>query len=326
MKKIKIAEPCHENWSDFTSTQRGAFCGKCQINVIDFSKKSNKEIKNVLAQNSGKHMCGRFYKTQIEVFNSDYSLWQNQSQNTFQSKFIFALILVFGLTLFSCSNKSKTVNVEKISNIITTESKTISTNPSTIVLILDIESKIKTIDKLKPEICITEFEMGDIKIEEPIEMSIGEIQNEQSDEKFIKKGKMVIEEPEVIEIIQLENNHLMTSGVLDYYDTSNNTPANLSDTIKDNSVTSLTDKFESNLYPNPIKNKATLDINVLLTENYQINISDSQGQLIRMVYSGSLSVGMESFKLNMYNYVNGIYYIQIVTNTQNESLKIIKSN
>ena len=85
MKKITIAEPCHEKWNDFTPTQRGAFCGKCQINVIDFSTKTNDEIKDVLVQNSGKHMCGRFAKNQLDDFNSDYHLWRNQSQNTFQS-------------------------------------------------------------------------------------------------------------------------------------------------------------------------------------------------------------------------------------------------
>ena len=43
---LEIKEPCHENWNEFTPTQKGAFCDKCQIDVIDFSQKSNQELKN----------------------------------------------------------------------------------------------------------------------------------------------------------------------------------------------------------------------------------------------------------------------------------------
>lgn len=328
MKKIKIAEPCHENWTDFTPTQRGAFCGKCQINVIDFSKKSIEEIKGILVQNSGKHMCGRFSKTQLDDFNSDYHLWQNQSQNTFHSKFIFALVLVFGLTLFSCSNESDTAILGQITTL-TAENTDISTETTSLDSII-IESEIKAIPNTETVTCDTDFEMGDMIIEEPIEMTKGELAIDYYEEEKMTKGKMAME-PEIVEITHLENSQQMMLGMVAYYEEPEIIPMELVDTVKNvteenNIVVSLTDKFEANLYPNPTKNRATLDVNVLVKETYQINIFDSQGRLVKTIHNGLLETGQESFRLNLNSQENGIYYIQIVTETQNESLKIIKTN
>jgi hypothetical protein len=103
--QVDIAEPCHENWNQMSPTEKGAFCGKCQIDVVDFSNKTALEVKQILHENIGKHLCGRFKKVQLEELNSDYLVWENQSIHTFQSKFLLACVLVFGMTLFSsCAN------------------------------------------------------------------------------------------------------------------------------------------------------------------------------------------------------------------------------
>lgn len=103
--QVDIAEPCHENWNQMSPTEKGAFCGKCQIDVVDFSNKTALEVKQILHDNIGKHLCGRFKKVQLEELNSEYLVWENQSTQTFQSKFLLACVLVFGMTLFSsCAN------------------------------------------------------------------------------------------------------------------------------------------------------------------------------------------------------------------------------
>lgn len=103
--QVDIAEPCHENWNQMSPTEKGAFCGKCQIDVVDFSNKTALEVKQILHENIGKHLCGRFKKVQLEELNSEYLVWENQSIHTFQSKFLLACVLVFGMTLFSsCAN------------------------------------------------------------------------------------------------------------------------------------------------------------------------------------------------------------------------------
>lgn len=56
MEKLKITYQCQENWNNFTPTQQGAFCKKCQIDVKDFSNLSNSEIKRFLELNKSKHL------------------------------------------------------------------------------------------------------------------------------------------------------------------------------------------------------------------------------------------------------------------------------
>ena len=101
MNTIEIPKPCHENWNEMTPTAQGAFCGSCQVNVIDFSDKSPSEVLNLLRENSGSHLCGRFSKNQLSHLNSSYTEWESQSTSVFYSKFIFACLLVFGMTLFT---------------------------------------------------------------------------------------------------------------------------------------------------------------------------------------------------------------------------------
>ena len=107
MSSISIPEPCHENWADFTPTQKGAFCGSCQIDVVDFSNKTPDEIKAILKENAGKHMCGRFRKSQLNELNNEFYQWENQSVRSFQSKFLYACLIVFGMTLFTSCDVSE---------------------------------------------------------------------------------------------------------------------------------------------------------------------------------------------------------------------------
>jgi len=109
MKAISIDKPCSENWAAMTPSQQGAFCGKCQIDVVDFSNKTPLEVKLILQENVGKHMCGRFKKTQLDDINLEYTNWETQSLKTFQSKFVYALVVVFGMTLFSCNGPDEMI-------------------------------------------------------------------------------------------------------------------------------------------------------------------------------------------------------------------------
>lgn len=120
MNLINIPKPCNENWSEMSPTERGAFCNKCQIDVVDFSNMKADEIKTVLLENKGKHLCGRFKKSQIELINDQFIEWDNQPYPVFQSKFIYACLLVFGMTLFSCENTEEHVlgEIEPIENYI----------------------------------------------------------------------------------------------------------------------------------------------------------------------------------------------------------------
>ena len=62
--QIKIPEPCHKNWQEMSSSQKGRFCASCQKEVIDFTRISSVEIARKVKDE--KHVCGRFTKAQLE--------------------------------------------------------------------------------------------------------------------------------------------------------------------------------------------------------------------------------------------------------------------
>ena len=64
--KISIPKPCHQDWNTMTPNEQGSFCGKCCKTVIDFSNKSNSEIKTILSEQADKKVCGRFMSNQLE--------------------------------------------------------------------------------------------------------------------------------------------------------------------------------------------------------------------------------------------------------------------
>ena len=111
---ISIPDPCNEDFSKMTPTERGAFCNKCSIDTFDFRHLSTGEINTIIKDNAGQHLCGRFNKSQLEELNAGFLNWKNQNPRVFQSKFILACIMVFGLTLFSCEDEQAVQEINQI--------------------------------------------------------------------------------------------------------------------------------------------------------------------------------------------------------------------
>lgn len=63
--QIRIAGPCHERWSEMTPTRQGAFCHSCKKNVVDFTRKTENEIYDLVTQ-PGAQLCGRFTQFQLQ--------------------------------------------------------------------------------------------------------------------------------------------------------------------------------------------------------------------------------------------------------------------
>lgn len=110
--KINIPSPCTEDFSKMSSTEKGAFCDKCAFEVIDFTNHSPEEIKATLKSRMGQKTCGHISKTQMEMVNTDYHLWENQTLKTFRSKFLYACLMVFGFSLFTgCGSSEEDIKV-----------------------------------------------------------------------------------------------------------------------------------------------------------------------------------------------------------------------
>lgn len=111
--KITIPKPCHENWNEMLPEVQGRFCLKCTKTVVDFSLKSEDEIKSFFQETTGK-VCGKFSLDQIEKpkLNSFSFLHKRLT------KFAIALYLVFGGFLFtSCSNNTGTLGEPNVEHV-----------------------------------------------------------------------------------------------------------------------------------------------------------------------------------------------------------------
>ena len=72
-------------------------------------------------------------------------------------------------------------------------------------------------------------------------------------------------------------------------------------------------------YPNPFNPNTTIPVKVSKRDYMQINIFDSNGKLIKELYSGELSIGQHSFRWNGLDEHNtmvgsGIYFCKIIKN------------
>ncbi|MES2646531.1 MAG: hypothetical protein V4717_06630 [Bacteroidota bacterium] len=102
MFKIAIPKPCHEDWQLMLPTEKGAHCGVCCRNVIDFTMMSDEAVKNYLLNRDPGKLCGRFRNEQVEtkmiylpenILSRKIAGWK---------KFMAIVILAFSSTLIGC--------------------------------------------------------------------------------------------------------------------------------------------------------------------------------------------------------------------------------
>ena len=82
--------------------------------------------------------------------------------------------------------------------------------------------------------------------------------------------------------------------------------------------------FNTTLYPNPSQLNATLDIELKdVSNNLTINLQDLTGKTIKNIFNGNLSQGEHSFDIQQNNIPNGMYFVQIQSNGQTVTQKLI---
>ena len=104
MKKIHIPNPCPEKWSDMSPTKDGAMCGVCATEVVDFTNKTPEEIQETLRLAMGKRICAKMAPPKEDLYKVPSYIFQKTGMEGFKSRFVYALVMVFGLTLFSCDS------------------------------------------------------------------------------------------------------------------------------------------------------------------------------------------------------------------------------
>lgn len=94
--KIVLTNPCSESWDSMQVDAIGRFCQSCQKSVIDFSSKSDDEIKTFLKEKEGEKLCGRFYIHQVERIRIEVDPNLLVSNIPFWQKFLVVFLVCFG--------------------------------------------------------------------------------------------------------------------------------------------------------------------------------------------------------------------------------------
>ena len=95
IEKFSVPDPCHEPWDGMKPQENGRYCDVCKKVVIDFTHKSQQEIIDYIKLNKGKKLCGTFKKSQLNE--------SSKERDEYTIRFISAVLLAFGMSLFSCS-------------------------------------------------------------------------------------------------------------------------------------------------------------------------------------------------------------------------------
>ena len=64
--RIRIPEPCHEDWFAMTPTERGRHCAACAKTVVDFTRMTDAEVVRYLRHAGGQSVCGRARPAQLD--------------------------------------------------------------------------------------------------------------------------------------------------------------------------------------------------------------------------------------------------------------------
>jgi len=77
------------------------------------------------------------------------------------------------------------------------------------------------------------------------------------------------------------------------------------------------------LYPNPTTGTYTLSYNQFANESTTIQITDLQGNIVKPIFSGFIEQGIKTYNISVNELPNGTYFVQVINEHQNLSLKLI---
>lgn len=92
-------------------------------------------------------------------------------------------------------------------------------------------------------------------------------------------------------------------------------------------INEINKKEEMKLFPNPVYETFSIEFTLNESTELEINIFDTNGKLIKELYKGKAASGENFFSFNKSNLSNGIYFLNIKSNSKNiKNEKIIIAN
>lgn len=164
--RIVISNPCSEDWNSMSVDTTGRFCQSCQKSVIDFTSKTDEEIKNFLKGKQGERLCGRFYINQVERIHIEIDPNLLVSGIPFWQKFLVVLLICFSSDFPGCNFVLAQTQTDSIDSIPVQTALVDSLAPTTL-LELDSTPEI-TVDSFHYTPSIQKIRMESIAINYPM--------------------------------------------------------------------------------------------------------------------------------------------------------------
>ncbi|MDH4472024.1 MAG: T9SS type A sorting domain-containing protein [Fluviicola sp.] len=301
MKHIGIQTPCSENWNEMTPSEKGAFCQKCASHVHDFTQKSTREVKETLRSLIGQPVCGRMTADQEMALNVEFETWQFQSKHQFQRALVFSLVVVFGLTLFSCSNEQDKKNVREIQETALQAMNNLS---------------VGELNNVPVDIVASNFS------EVQLPVFYEENQLEQYMIEASRPILLVEENPDITMVID-RNYYLGGVGYsTDYIEYLVSEKPIVEE--RDETGRLIPTKFASLVFPNPATTETMFELAVPVTNQFEISLYDMNGKFIQSIYKGEIQRGTFQQQINLADLNPGIYLVTIFSKDYKETVRISK--
>lgn len=309
---ITIPEPCHEDWNAMTPDKTGKFCGSCCKSVIDFSNKTDTEIKNILMEYKDQKVCGHFKKEQINRPLNIHINFNDLTKNMSTTKsFAIALFFVFGTMLFSCTDfKGKNINnIEFVKT--NTDGEFLRGDVLAIPKkkISDDSTKKETLKSKIKQVCTSEnFVNGGISVRqvEPIQDTPKVITPQIIPQMMMGAVAYVVEEKDTLVTVDSTQSKINNHVKLDNF------------TDEKNGVL---------IFPNPTNGEFTVNYSVLKRADVRIEIFDEKGTLLKtLVNINNQHEGHYKIPVNITEYPNGVFILNVFDNNQLKSTKKIIKN
>jgi hypothetical protein len=294
MKYIQIQKPCSEDWTGMSPNEKGAFCQSCAKNVLDLTRMSNAEIHSVLSQNQHESICTRIQNKQLDALNLEIEQWSRGTRVHMQRAMIASLLIVFGLTLFSCNDQQQEEQIRMTQKKLTEVVK---------------QQQNETEEK--------ELEWAHVPntLEEVEQVTMGEMDMPRQE---------VVQEIEIIEYEQQKLNYTML-GDMAILPTYFEYTQQIQPTIElDANGNPIPFHFSAIAYPNPAEASSTLKLGIPTAIDANIQLFSSQGQFIQPIFSGKIERGTFEQAMDLTNLTPGIYLVVVQSKEFKETVRILK--
>ena len=177
--KLKIEEPCHEDWNKMKIGMNSRHCEVCVKSVVDFTKMNRAEIITYMLSNPNDSICGRMTKDQFDFRHEDIPILIETLRIQKPSNPFLILALVC-MSLSSCAQEqpkdtiTEHIKVPQIEHL-TMGKMLLPVSDSTEV----IKGAVVDSTKVRPDCMI---EVGEIEMQGEVEIM----------------GDMAVEEPEIV--------------------------------------------------------------------------------------------------------------------------------